>query len=61
MLSLAEIAISACGDVISGRDSYFPTHLLKLGEKASQVTLLCLAFDGFILSAADLVDNSTAS
>jgi len=32
-----------------------------LGEKTSQATLFCLAFDGFILSAADLVHNSTVS
>jgi len=35
---------------------------LKLGEKASQLTLLSLAFDGFTLRyAADLVLNSTGS
>ena len=35
---------------------------LKLGEKASQRTLLCLAFDGFTFRyAADLVLNSTVS
>jgi len=34
MLSLAEIAISACRDVISGRDSY--AEMLSLAEIAMQ-------------------------
>jgi len=36
--------------------------LFKLGEKASQLTLLCFAFDGFTLRyLADVVLNSTVS
>jgi len=40
----------------------FENICLKLGEKTSQLTLLCLAFDGFTLRYADdLVLNSTVS
>ena len=42
------------------RSPIFESNCLKSGERASQLTLLCLVFDGSILRyAADLVLNST--